>query len=301
MIVREHPSNLKLFFVLQGSIVPKIIGRIVGVALITAIVLLLDRKVTPLPHISIGAMGVFGVALSLFLGFRNNAAYDRWWEARKLWGTMIAEVRTLGRHATIFVDSAEGRERMLSCAVVFAHALRGKLRSVDVQAEMTPWMDAGRAARIAEHGNPADAALRALADEVATLGRAGAVDGFGQMTIAGSVSTLAEAQAGCERILLTPLPFVYSLLVRRTTYLYCGLLPFALIEPSGGFAPALAAVVAYVFFGLQAVTNELELPFRNVENGLPLDAMCRTIEISVAEALGRTPPAPLEPEGHVLT
>ncbi|PVA06037.1 bestrophin family protein [Thalassorhabdomicrobium marinisediminis] len=301
MIVREHPSNLKLFFVLQGSIVPKIIGRIVGVALITAIVLLLDRKVTPLPHISIGAMGVFGVALSLFLGFRNNAAYDRWWEARKLWGTMIAEVRTLGRHATIFVDSPEGRERMLSCAVVFAHALRGKLRSVDVQAEMTPWMDAGRAARIAAHGNPADAALRALADEVATLGRAGALDGFGQMTIAGSVSTLAEAQAGCERILLTPLPFVYSLLVRRTTYLYCGLLPFALIEPSGGFAPALAAVVAYVFFGLQAVTNELELPFRNVENGLPLDAMCRTMEISVAEALSRIPPAPLEPEGHVLT
>ncbi len=65
--------------------------------------------------------------------------------------------------------------------------------------------------------------------------------------------------------------------------------------------PIFAAVVAYVFFGLQAVTNELELPFRNVQNGLPLDALCRTIEISVSEALHRHPPAALSAANHVLT
>ncbi|WP_350333992.1 bestrophin family ion channel [Coralliovum pocilloporae] len=98
----------------------------------------------------------------------------------------------------------------------------------------------------------------------------------------------------------TPLPFVYSPLVRRTTYLYCALLPFALIETTGWFAPLFAAVVAYVFFGLQTVTNELEHPFANVENGLPLDAMCRTIEISVAETLGDPAPEPLLPDDYVL-
>ncbi len=86
MIVRDQPSALQLFFVMQGSIVPKIIGKIIGIGLLSVAVLLVDRHLVPLPRISIAAMGIFGVALSLFLGFRNNAAYDRWWEARKLWG-----------------------------------------------------------------------------------------------------------------------------------------------------------------------------------------------------------------------
>ncbi|WP_299083269.1 bestrophin family ion channel [uncultured Ruegeria sp.] len=93
MIVRASPSSLPLFFVMQGSIVPKIVGKIVGVALFSIVVLLNDHYAFELPHISIGAMGVFGVALSLLLRFRNNAAYDRWWEARKLWGSIIADVR----------------------------------------------------------------------------------------------------------------------------------------------------------------------------------------------------------------
>ncbi|WP_425041111.1 bestrophin family protein [Primorskyibacter sp. S187A] len=301
MIVRENPSTLKLFFVMQGSVVPKILGRIIGIALVTIVVVLVDQHVVTVPHISIAAMGIFGVALSLFLGFRNNAAYERWWEARKLWGTMIADVRNLGRHMCVFVGKVEDREKFLSYAVAFAHLHRGFLRGVDVQVEIVPWVGEEKAAAMVSKKNPADAALRAMADKLGKLAEAGAISGFGQMTISQTLSSLALAQAGCERIFTTPLPFVYSLLVRRTTFLYCWLLPFALIEATGWFAPVFAAVVAYVFFGLQAVTNELEHPFRNVQNGLPLDAMCRTIEISASEALERTPPAPLSATNHVLT
>ncbi len=301
MIVREHPSTLKLFFVMQGSVVPKIIGRIIGIGLLSVIVVLIDRYVIPLPHISIAAMGIFGVALSLFLGFRNNAAYDRWWEARKLWGTMIADMRNLGRHMSVFVGEGEDREHILTCAVAFAHLHRGFLRGVDVKDDIIAWVGQEKSTALSAQRNGADAALRAMADKIGQLARKDAISGFGQMTISNTLSSLALAQAGCERIFTTPLPFVYSLLVRRTTYLYCWLLPFALIESTGWFAPVLAAVVAYVFFGLQAVTNELELPFRMGQNGLPLDAMCRTIEISVSEALGRKPPEILLPVKHVLS
>ncbi|WP_193142818.1 MULTISPECIES: bestrophin family protein [unclassified Meridianimarinicoccus] len=301
MIVREHPSTLKLFFVMQGSVVPKIIGRIIMIALLTIVVVLLDRHVVTLPHISIGAMGIFGVALSLFLGFRNNAAYDRWWEARKLWGTMIADVRNLGRHMCVFVEKDADREQILSCAVAFAHLHRGFLRGVDVKADILGWIGKEQADAMVTKTNPADAALRSMADKIGTLTKADAISGFGQMTLSQTLSSMALAQAGCERIFTTPLPFVYSLLVRRTTYIYCWLLPFALIETTGWLAPLFAAVVAYVFFGLQAVTNELEHPFRNVQNGLPLDAMCRTIEISVSEALNRRPPEALTAKDHVLS
>lgn len=301
MIVRDQPSSLQLFFVMQGSVVPKIIGRIVGVALLSVVVLLVDRHVVTLPHVSIAAMGIFGVALSLFLGFRNNAAYDRWWEARVLWGSMIADVRNLGRHMCVFVGKGADRERILSRAVAFAHLHRGFLRRVDVRADIADWIGAEEAAAMTARQNPADAALRSMADQIGKLSETDAISGFGQMTISQTLSSLALAQAGCERIVTTPLPFVYSLLVRRTTYLYCWLLPFALIESTNWFAPVFAAVVAYVFFGLQAVTNELELPFRNIPNGLPLDAMCRVIEISVCEALDRPPPSALAPADHVLT
>ena len=301
MIVRDHPSSLQLFFVMQGSVVPKILGQVIGIALLSATILLVDQHVATLPHISIAAMGIFGVALSLFLGFRNNAAYDRWWEARKLWGSMIADVRNLGRHMCLFVGKGVDRENILFYAVAFAHLHRGFLRGVDVRADIVDWIGAEKATAMIAQKNPADAALRSVADQIRELIERDAISGFGQMTISQTLSSLALAQAGCERIVTTPLPFVYSLLVRRTTYLYCWLLPFALIESTSWFAPVFAAVVAYVFFGLQEVTNELELPFRNVQNGLPLDAMCRVIEISVSEALNRSAPEYLAATKHVLT
>lgn len=301
MIVREHPSSLKLFFVMQGSVVPKILGKVIGIASLSAAILLIDQHVATLPRISIAAMGVFGVALSLFLGFRNNAAYDRWWEARKLWGSVIADVRNLGRHMCIFVGRGVDRESILSCAVAFAHLHRGFLRSVDVRADIVDWIGAEKSTALIAQKNPADAALRSVADQIAELMERGRISGFGQMTISQTLSSLALAQAGCERIVTTPLPFVYSLLVRRTTYLYCTLLPFSLIESTSWFAPVFAAIVAYVFFGLQEVTNELELPFRDVQNGLPLDAMCRVVEVSVSEALNRPSPEYWTATNHVLT
>ena len=280
---------------------PEILGKIIGIALLSVIVLLVNQYAVTLPQISIGAMGIFGVALSLFLGFRNNAAYDRWWEARKLWGSMIADVRNLGRHMCLFVGKGPDREHILSYAVAFAHLHRGFLRNVEVRGDIVAWIGEEKSATMIASKNPADAALRAMADQIRELIEKDAISGFGQMTISHTLSSLALAQAGCERIVTTPLPLVYSLLVRRTTYLYCGLLPFALIESTSWFAPVFAAVVAYVFFGLQAVTNQLELPFRNVQNGLPLDAMCRVIEISVSEALDRPAPELLAATNHVLT
>ncbi|MEM9630633.1 MAG: bestrophin family ion channel [Pseudomonadota bacterium] len=301
MIIMEPPSALRLFLVMQGSIVPQIFSKIISVALLSGSVLLLDMHVVSLPRIPIAAMGVFGIALSLFLGFRNNAAYERWWEARRLWGGLIGDVRNLARQLTLFDIKASNRDYILSHIVAFAHLHKGYLRNQDVQDDLTEWMDSETANKLNQSRNPADAALRSITLRLAKLARQDELSGYGQMMISQTLSALANAQAGCERIASTPLPFVYSLLIRRTTYLYCFLLPFALIGATSWLTPIFVAIVAYVFFGLQTVTNELEHPFSNVQNGLPLDAMCRVIEISAAEALDRVPPEPLAPKNHVLT
>ena len=107
--------------------------------------------------------------------------------------------------------------------------------------------------------------------------------------------------AGCERIRSTPIPFSYTLLLHRTAYLYCFLLPFGLVETVGMASPVMVGLVFYTFFGLDALGDEIEEPFGDLPNDLPLNALCRGTEIELREALGETDlPPPLQPRGYVL-
>ena len=248
-------------------------------------------------HTSTAPFAVFGIALSLFLGFRNNAAYDRWWEARKLWGQLVADLRALAREMTLFTDDAARRDRMLRLALAFIHLYRAQLRKLGPSKAAQMWSNDD----FSQAAHPPCAALDRITEEIAAGHKAGRIDGFGLKALSERMGQIALAQAGCERIAATPLPYVYSLLVFRTTYLYCLLVPLALLDVAGWMTPAFVAVIAYVFFGLAEVTEELAHPFGETVNGLPLDAMCRTIEISLAPHLGQTPPAPLKPKNYYLS
>ncbi|WP_424979594.1 bestrophin family protein [Leisingera sp. S232] len=300
MIVRETPSRWELFLILNGSVVPRILPNIIGTALWALLLLLLDRYVFAMPHMSIGAIGVFGLSLSLFLSFRNNAAYERWWEARKIWGRMVSDVRSLAQELRIFAGQGPDEEYILRRILAFHHLHRAQLRGDDVADVVRHWVGEDAAEDFQTNANAPNAALRDIATRLREMAEAGRIDGFGQRALTERLAAFPAAQAGNERLLTTPLPFVYSLLVWRTTYLYCLLLPFALLDTAGWFEPLVAAVAAYVFFGLAQVTHELEHPFRKQANSVPLSALCRVMEISVCNALGRDVPPRLEPVNYVL-
>jgi putative membrane protein len=121
-------------------------------------------------------------------------------------------------------------------------------------------------------------------------------------SIDATLSALSGAGASCERIRSTPIPFSYTLLLHRTAYLYCFLLPFGLVDSIGFMTPFVVAIVAYTFFGLDALGDEIEEPFGTDANDLPLDAICRTLEINLRESLGDTNiPKPLLPVNYCLT
>lgn len=290
MILRDKPGILALLFAVRGSVLPVIAPQLMFVALFSTAVVAIDRFVWTLPHVQAAPLAVFGVALSLFLGFRNNAAYDRWWEARRLWGGLLADARSIAREAEIFLPDATDRRRLLTAMRAFLHQHRCALRGLPNDAD---------ALRDAPATTP-DATLDAMAQHLAEALQQGRMDGFGARTLSTRLSTIALAQAGCERIKLTPLPYVYSLLIFRTSWLYCLLLPFALLDPTGWLTPLFAAIVAYTFFGLAEVTEELAHPFGLTANALPLDAICRTAEISLAPHLGEPPPPPLQPVDYRL-
>lgn len=308
MIVRPRPNAVALLFIVRGSVVPKVFPHLLVLA---AFAFLVDRlhasQWVVLPEFSIAPFALLGVALSIFLGFRNNAAYDRWWEARKQWGAMVYGIRSLARSSeTLLALSAEQstagelRQQLLNWCAAHCHALRTTLRKENGEQDLIQWLGKDDAAHALTHQNPADYCLRRAGRIVGELFRAGHVDAVGLRILDEHLTRLAEVQAASERIATTPLPFAYTLLTHRTAYLYCYLLPFALVPAMGTYAILFTLVVAYTFFGLDVLSQEMEEPFGRESNDLPLDALCRINEISIAESLGQQPPPLLQPQKHRL-
>ncbi len=172
---------------------------------------------------------LLGVALSIFLGFRNNAAYDRWWEARKLWGQMVFEIRNLTRVTLALVPAESGEARLLLMrALAFCHYLRGQLRQYRCACRSGAVLLGADAGISTAFSNKADAVLRDMGGRIGRLKAAGRIEAMDFRILDERLATLAALQAGCERIANTPLPFAYTLLLHRAAYVFCMLLPFGL-------------------------------------------------------------------------
>ncbi|OCP07166.1 MULTISPECIES: bestrophin family ion channel [unclassified Ensifer] len=307
MIVRNRPTLLKLFFILRGSVIQRIFPQVLFVFGLSALVVWAHR-VDPglVPSVSSGPFALLGIALSVFLGFRNNACYDRWWEARKDWGQLIFTSRDLARQTLIFADTAhesgkQARQRLLNVAIAFAHALVYHLRpGSDVSRALTRLPDDLSPGYKASRNGP-DYLLREMGREAAKLRTSGAISDVEWVLLDGTVGKMSVVLAACERIRNTPVPFGYTLLLHRTAYLFCFLLPFGFADALGWATPFVTALVAYTFFGLDALGDELEEPFGVLPNDLPIMALAEIIEINLREALGETdlPPLP-RPKDYIL-
>lgn len=314
MILRERPSGLKLFFVLRGSILARIRGALLANVLLAVVVTAAHRALVDHRAVLVSTIPftLMGLPLAIFLGFRNSACYDRYWEARKLWGELLLRSRNLARQLLHLVDwpaplphprdLGDARVRVLLRAVAFSLTLKGLLRGqpgdeAGLDGLLQP---AERQALAGARNRPAALMMNQGAD-LAQCRRDGLVDSQRAVQIDATLSALTAAATSCERIKNTPLPFSYTLLLHRTAYLYCFLLPFGLVDTLGLVTPVVVAIVAYTFFGLDALGDEIEEPFGTEANDLPLDAICRGIEIDLRQALGdvRPPPA-LEPVDYLL-
>ncbi|MDG3577748.1 bestrophin family ion channel [Rhizobium sp. YJ-22] len=308
MIVRQSPTLLQLVYVLRGSVVPKILPQLAVTALVGFIVVILHRwEPAYVPSVTGLPFALIGIALSIFLGFRNNACYDRWWEARKQWGELIAVSRALGRQSLVLEQGpgdagGRGERRALLGEIgMFTHLLAAHLRPQNPSKPCRPDFDPARLVAEGPVANRPDAALRAQAARLARLRGEGKIGDIIYQTLERSLDQLGGVQAACERIRSTPLPYAYTLLLHRTAYLFCFLFPLGFVDTLGWMTPFCSALVAYAFFGLDALGVELENPFDNTDHALPLIAMARVIEIGLLEAMGETDlPPPIEPVEHIL-
>ena len=305
MVIHPPHRSLRLMlFTLRGSIIPVIWKRVLGMVLLAVAVVLLEQH---LPHtgIELGAipLTLMGLTLAIFLGFRNTVAYERWWEARTLWGELLIVVRNLGRQTVTLPDglAEPERERLVHRLIAFAHALRHHLRGTAPGDEVSRWLTPEEAAALVGRPNPPNLLLAMISQGYAQLHRERRLDPMLLANIDAQVTRLSYVLGGCERIQGTPIPFAYILLLHRTVYMYCLLLPFCLIGSVGWVTPLMVGVLSYTFFGLDALGDQIENPFDRLPNDLALDTMCRTVEIGLGELLGqRDLPAPLQPVDGVL-
>lgn len=308
MIVRPRPNIFAMLFIVRGSVIPQLAPALIVLALFSLLIVVLhDQHIVVLPEFSLAPFTLLGIALSLFLGFRNNAAYDRWWEARKLWGEMVYEIRSIARSSETLLgleaeqgEAGELRKQILHWCAAHCHALRAFLRKEDCESELLEWLDEKSVKQALSHKNPADYCLRRAGRCVGELFRQGHIDIMGLRILDEHLSNLARVQGACERIAHTPIPFPYTLLTHRTTFIFCYTLPFALVPAFSYYTILYTLLVAYTFLGLDVLAQELEGPFGREANDLPLDAICRINEISIAESLGRVPPLTLQPSGFIL-
>ena len=311
MIVRDRPRGAQLLYIVRGSVLPHI-GRELATCTAVALAVTLTHGFIYQWKITLTTVpfSLMGLALAIFLGFRNNAAYDRYWEARKFWADLTHRSRSFARQVLTLAHfeqpagpaGDDPRRPMVLRTIAFAAALRHQLRGSDAGPDMRRLLPAGDAQAVAAAPSGTDWLLRRLGDDLGALLRARRLDAPVAADMDQSLSALAAVAAGCERIRNTPVPFPYTLLLHRTAWLYCFLLPFGLVDSVGFMTPFVVAIVAYTFFGLDALGDEIEEPFGTADNHLPLDAMCREIEIHLLAALGEMDlPPPLEPVGHRLT
>ncbi|CCH06111.1 bestrophin [Achromobacter xylosoxidans] len=305
MIVRPRPSALGLFFVLRGSIIPRIFSRILVITLLSCVVVWMYHRQWFSPtHLSAVPFSLFGLALSVFMGFRNNVCYDRWWEARKQWGDLIVQARSLARESAVLLAASTAnpvQERLVRRCIGFGYALAARLRDQDVLAAVRPWVQPEELDTLAGNRNVPDALLLAINRDLAACLRRGELTDILYQALTQRVAQCAAIQAACERIKYTPTPFAYSLLLHRTAWLFCLLLPFGLVGTLEYLMPVAVTIIAYTFFGLDALGDELEDPFGLEENDLPLSALARVIEIDLLDGLGVRPlPEAPQPVDFVL-
>jgi putative membrane protein len=243
--------------------------------------------------LEVGPHEVGGVVLSLLLVVRTNAGYDRWWEARKLWGGIVNQSRNL---ALLGLAHGPADERWRAAFVhriaAFAWTAKARLRGETEVPQLKPLLGASEASCVEAMEHP-PAWLALQIDALLRDGceRAGGMDRMAFLQAERERTALIDHLGGCERIRSTPLAQAYSITIRRFILIYLLTLPFALLHKfeAEWVAPLVTVVIAYAVLMLDQLGIELQQPFsvRSL-NHLPLDDICRTIENNLLALLRQT-------------
>lgn len=310
MIVKRNFNPIKVIQYVKTELAFAVI--------ITVAVFALHKQNITAVTLPFSISAILGSALAIFIAFRNNSSYSRWWEARTLWGGIINSSRVLARLIITFTDShshqqnydkersEQFKKEMIYKVIAWAHALRLHLRKQDNWHELKPFLSVQEFEQLEKSQNKPNYLHLISGKKIYEAMANGTLGGFDSFQMEGQLLALANYQGGCERIKNTPLLRQYDFFTRVFLYTFMLLLPFSLI---GDFTKMnidylmipVSVIISFVFAIIGKVGEVNEDPFENRITDVPLTAMCNTIERDLREMLGENDlPKKLEAENGFL-
>lgn len=273
-----------MLFVMQGSYFKRLIVPQVLLFIFSFVIYFYQTHIAtePVP-LNPSVFAILGISLAIFHGFCNNAAYDRFWEGRKLWGTLVWLSRNIARQVVTLpnVSMAE-KQAFIRHQIAFVHSLRQQLRAEDNTANLQRLLTVEEQQAVVGQNFIALRLTQIMGQMLANWQAEQKIDVWQWQSLDTTLGEIAHIQAGCERINNTPIPYAYFVLLHRTVYLYCFMLPFGLGNAIGWVTPFVVSFVGYTFMALNEIVDEISEPFGTGENELPLGMMCDTIETQLA-------------------
>ncbi|MBB6500882.1 bestrophin family protein [Pedobacter cryoconitis] len=300
MIIRKKENWLRMLFIWRGSVLPQILFRLLLLLLISVLVVycrgsFFNYKIQLNP----GPFTLFGIALAIFFGFRNNVSYERFWEGRKLWGSLLNTTRSLSRQVQVLTGSKEGNQ-FVDLMISFTYALKHQLRHTDATADISRISGSALAIQLKSSIYKPAMLVREMGSWIRELKLQGKLDSIQVASLDQNLNELSNILGGCERIASTPIPYTYKVLLHRTVYIYCFLLPFGFVDSLGWMMPIIVVFIAYTFVALEAVADELEDPFGLEPNDLALNSLCSMIENTLLELTDRETIKPAPEKNYIL-
>ena len=281
-----------MLFIWRGSVLPRLLYRLSLLFALSLLVLyfngvLFNYKIQLNP----APFTLFGIALAIFLGFRNNVSFDRFWEGRKLWGALLNTTRSLTRQAQTLSDlpaQSTAIDRFVNLLIAFTYCCKHQLRNTDAAEDLRRLLGEADCEKLKKARYIPNLLVLEMGIWLKDLRTGNHIDPLLAANIDHNLNELSNIIGGCERIASTPIPYTYKVLLHRTVYIYCFLLPFGFVDSLSWMMPLIVTFIAYTFVALEAVADELEDPFGTEPNDLALNALCAMIENTLREMQGES-------------
>lgn len=287
-----------MLFIWEGSVLPRIMLRLALLFLLAVLVVYFRGSIFSYKiQLNPGPFTLFGIALAIFLGFKNNVSYDRFWEARKLWGSLLITTRSLSRQGQTLTGPGLNSKTIgdfVDLLIAFTYCCKHQLRHTDPSQDIIRLLGPDKAVHLRGAKYIPNLLVLEMGMWIKDMRKAGKLEPLLVATMDHNLNELSNIIGGCERIASTPIPYTYKVLLHRTVYMYCFLLPFGFVDSLGWMMPIIVTFIGYTFVALEAVADELEDPFGLEPNDLPLNFLCSMIENTLLEMSGK----PLLPMPH---
>ena len=285
----DSASQLDWFKLLgwKGSVIPTILPR-VAICVIFAIAVTASNFWGW--KLAMSFQVVPSIVIGLLLVFRTNTAYDRFWEGRKAWGTLINTMRNLSRSMWIAVEEQEPTDCqekivVLRLLVAFAIATKFHLRSEKLDPEIANFLPTDYYEKLQTMNNPPLEIALGIGDYLQQSYKKDRLHPCQLVAMLKLLDNMVDVLGICERILKTPIPLAYIIHLRQLIFLYCFTAPFELINSLGWLTPLFVGVIAFTVFGIEEIGVEIENPFGYDADDLPLDQICRTMQVNINDLI----------------